>query len=213
MLNAHPGTWLKHSTDTDVARIQTLNVFHCPTHYSIWGFPYSFPEQTNQRDSLLDLFLTSSLRSSRSCQHSPLGNSDNCMISMDISLQLPIKQETWLHKTSFGYQNADWDSLHDFLRYVPWTGIFNTTNENCATQVSSWLKAGIDLFIPSRKYQVEPQSSPSFKPAYSSAIAKRNHYFCYTRVRALVSTGTYSLLLVININESLNQLSLCLPRE
>ena len=41
----------------------------------------------------------------------------------------------------------------------------------------SWLLAGRDAFVPSRKYQVKPHSSPWFSPACAAAIAHRNHYF------------------------------------
>ena len=36
---------------------------------------------------------------------------------------------------------------------------------------------GIDVFIPSKKFQLKAHSQPWFTPACASAIAHRNHYF------------------------------------
>jgi len=38
-------------------------------------------------------------------------------------------------------------------------------------------KADVDAFVPHRKYQVRPHSSPWFSPACAAAIAHRNYLF------------------------------------
>jgi len=43
-----------------------------------------------------------------------------------ITLQLKSGQATDhpIHRTSYNYQLADWDSFHNFLRDAPWPEIF-----------------------------------------------------------------------------------------
>ena len=41
-----------------------------------------------------------------------------------------------------------------------------------------WVQVGIDVYIPHRKYQVKPHSSPWFSAACAAAIVHRNHFFC-----------------------------------
>ena len=40
-----------------------------------------------------------------------------------------------------------------------------------------WVQVGIDVYIPHRKYQVKPHSSPWFSAACAAAIVHRNHFF------------------------------------
>ena len=46
-----------------------------------------------------------------------------------------------------------------------------------ACEFSEWVQAGIDVYIPHRKYQVKPHSSPWFSAACAAAIVHRNHFF------------------------------------
>ena len=40
-----------------------------------------------------------------------------------------------------------------------------------------WVQVRTDVYIPHRKYQVMPHSSPWFSAACAAAIAHRNHFF------------------------------------
>ena len=42
---------------------------------------------------------------------------------------------------------------------------------------SEWVQIGIDVYIPHRKYQVKPHSSPWFSAACAAAVVHRNHFF------------------------------------
>ena len=42
---------------------------------------------------------------------------------------------------------------------------------------SEGVQVGIDVYIPHRKYQVKPHSSPWFSAACAAAIVHRNHFF------------------------------------
>ena len=47
-----------------------------------------------------------------------------------------------------------------------------------ASEFCEWVWVGIDVYIPHRKYQVKPHSSPWFSAACAAAIVHRNHFFC-----------------------------------
>ena len=46
-----------------------------------------------------------------------------------------------------------------------------------ASEFCEWVQVGIDVYIPHRKYQVKPHSSPWFSVACAAAIVHRNHFF------------------------------------
>ena len=78
---------------------------------------------------------------------------------------------------AYDYSRADWDSFHDHLRDVPWEDIFKLGASAAASEFCQWVQVGIDVYIPHRKYQVKPHSSPWFSAACTAAIVHRNHIF------------------------------------
>ena len=61
---------------------------------------------------------------------------------------------------------------------VPWEDIFKLSASAAASEFCEWVQVGIDVYIPHRKYQVKPHSSPWFSAACAAAIVHRNHFFC-----------------------------------
>ena len=80
---------------------------------------------------------------------------------------------------AYDYSCADWDGLHDHLRDVPWGDIFKLC-ASAASEFCGWIQVGIDVYIPHRKCQVKPHSSPLFSAAFAAAIVHRNHFFVST---------------------------------
>ena len=78
---------------------------------------------------------------------------------------------------AYDYSRADWDGLRDHLRDVPWEDIFKLSASAAASEFCEWVQIGIDVYIPHRKYQVKPHSSPWFSAACAAAIVHRNHFF------------------------------------
>ena len=78
---------------------------------------------------------------------------------------------------TYDYSCADWDSLCDHLRDVPWEDIFKLGASVAASEFCEWVQVGIDVYIPRRKYQVTPHSSPWFSAACGAVIVHRNHFF------------------------------------
>ena len=64
--------------------------------------------------------------------------------------------------TNYAYDNscADWNGLCDHLRDVSWEGFFKFSVSAAASEFCEWIHVGIDVYIPHRKYQVKPDSSP-----------------------------------------------------
>ena len=46
-----------------------------------------------------------------------------------------------------------------------------------ASEFCEQVQVGIDVYIPYRKYQVKPHSSPWFSAACAAAVVHRNHFF------------------------------------
>ena len=63
------------------------------------------------------------------------------------------------------------------MRDVPWEDIFKLSASTAASEFCEWVQVGIDVYIPHRKYQVKPHSSPWFSAACAAAIVHRNHFF------------------------------------
>ena len=63
------------------------------------------------------------------------------------------------------------------MKDVPWEDIFKLSASAAASEFFEWVQAGIDVYIPHRKYQVKPHSSPWFSAACAAAIVHRNQFF------------------------------------
>ena len=63
------------------------------------------------------------------------------------------------------------------MRDVSWKDIFKLGASAAPSEFCEWVQVGIDVYIPHRKYQVKPHSSPWFSPACAAAIAHRNNFF------------------------------------
>ena len=104
----------------------------------------------------------------------PLGNSDHVVVSVSIEFR---KQDSPFHRVAYDYFRADWNGLHDHLRDVPWENIFKLGASTAASEFCEWVQVGIDVYIPHRKYQIKPHSSPWLSAACAAAIVHRNNFF------------------------------------
>ena len=104
-----------------------------------------------------------------------------------VSIDFPInsKQDALFHRVAYDYSHADWDGLGDHLRDVLWEGTFKLNASPAASEFCESVQVGFDVYIPHRKYQVKPHSSPSFSAACAAAIVHRSHFFCTNRINLL----------------------------
>ena len=142
------------------------------------NFPTRIPDYDSHSPALLDLFLSSDANICCTMVFSPLGNSDHVVVSVSIDFPTNSQQDVPFHRIAYDYSRADSDGLRDHLRDVRWEDIFKLDASAAASEFCKWVQVGIDVYIPHRKYQVKPHSSPWFSASFATAIVHRNHFFC-----------------------------------
>ena len=65
----------------------------------------------------------------------PLGSSNHVVVSVSIEFPSNSKQDAPFHCIAYDYSCADWDSLCDHLRYVPWEDIFKLSASVAASDL------------------------------------------------------------------------------
>ena len=98
-----------------------------------------------------------------------------------LCIDFPInsKQDAPFHCFAYDYSHTDWDGLHHHLRDVPWEDIFKLSASAASSKFREWVQVGLDVYIPHRKYQVKPHSSPWFSAASAAAIVHRIFFFFF----------------------------------
>ena len=142
------------------------------------NIPTRIPDCDCHSSTLLDLFLSSDASICSTMAFPPLGNSDHVVVSVSFDFPTNSQQDVPFHRMAYDYSCADWDGLHDHLRDVPWEDIFKLGASAAVSEFCKWVQVGIDVYIPHRKYQVKPHSSPWFSAACAAAIIHINHFFC-----------------------------------
>ena len=107
----------------------------------------------------------------------PLGNSYHVVVSVSIDFPSNSQRNAPLHGIAYDYSRGDWDGLCDHLRDIPLEDIFRLGASTAASKFCEWFQVGVDVYIPHRKYQVKPHSSPWFSAACAAAIVHRNQFF------------------------------------
>ena len=141
------------------------------------NFPTRIPDCDSHSLALLDLFLSFDASICSTMAFPPLGNSDHVVVSVSIDFPTNSQQDAPFHRIAYDYSRADLDGLHDHLRDVAWEDIFKLSASAAASEFCVWVQVGIDVYIPHRKYQVKPHSSPWFSAACAAAIVHINHFF------------------------------------
>ena len=133
------------------------------------NFPIWIPDCDSHSPSLLDLFLSSDASICSTRAFLPLGNSDHVIVSVSIDFPSNSQWDARFHHIAYDYSRADWDSLHDYLRDVPWEDIFKLNAAAATSEFCEWVQVRIDVYIPC-----------------ADAIVHRNHFFvCTKRINLL----------------------------
>ena len=88
------------------------------------NFPTLIPDCDSHSPALLDLFLFSDASICSTMAFSPSGNSDHVVVLVSIDFFVKSTMRYPFHCIAYDYFCADWDGLHDYLRDIPWDGIF-----------------------------------------------------------------------------------------
>ena len=126
------------------------------------NFLTQIPHFDSHSPALLDLFFSSDASICSTMAFPPLGNSDHVVVSVSIDFPTNSQQDAPFHRIAYDYSHADWDGLCDHLRDVPWEDIFKLSASAATSEFCEWVQVGINVYIPHRKCQVEPHSSPCF---------------------------------------------------
>ena len=129
------------------------------------NFSTQIPDCDSHSPALLDLFISCDTSICSTMAFPPLENSDHVIVSVSIDFPTNSKRDAPFYRIVYDYSRADWDGLRDHLRDVPWEDIFKLSASAAASEFCEWVQVGIDVYIPHRKYQVKPHSSPWFSSA------------------------------------------------
>ena len=124
------------------------------------NFPTRIPDWDSHSTALLDLILSSDAGICSTMAFLPLGNSDHVVVSVSIDFPTNSQRDAPFHCIAYDYSRADWDGLRDHLRDIPWENIFKLGASSAASEFCQWVQVETDVYIPQRKYQVKPHSSP-----------------------------------------------------
>ena len=143
-----------------------------------------FPDCDSHSPALLDLFLCTTmycnvLFTCTTMAFSPLGNSDHVAVSVSIHFLSNSQRDSPFHRISYDYSRADWDGLRVHLGDAPWEDLFKigASAAAAASEFYEWVRVGIDVYIPHRKYEVKPHSYLWFSAACAAVRVHRNHFF------------------------------------
>ena len=176
--NVHHKDWLTYSSGTDRSGELCYNFSISNNITQMVNFPTRVPNCDSHIPALLDLFLSSDASICSTKAFPVLGNFGHVVVSVSVDFPSYSQQDALFHCIAYDYSHADWDGLCDHLRDVPWGDgdIFKLSVSAAASEFCEWVQIGIDVYIPHRKYQVKPHSSPWFSAACAAAIVHRNHF-------------------------------------
>ena len=141
------------------------------------NFPTWIPDCDSDSPGLLDLFLSSDISICSKKAFPPLGNSGHVVFSVSTDFPPYSQRNTSFHHIAYHYYCADWGSLCDLLKDVPWKDIFQLSVSDAASEYCEWVQVGIDVYIPHQKYQFKPHLSEWFSAACAATIVSKNHFF------------------------------------
>ena len=172
--NAQHKDWLTFSSGTDRPGKLCYNISISNDLIQMVSFSSRIPDCESRSSALLDFILFSDSRNCSTMAFSPLGNSDDVVVSVSIDFPTNSKLDAPFHRLVYDYSRANWDGLCDHLRDVPWQDIFKIS-ASAASEFCERVHIGTDVYIPHRKYQLKPQSSPWFSAVCAAVIVYRNH--------------------------------------
>ena len=125
--NVHHKDWLTYSGETDRPGELCYEFSISINLTQMVNFPTWIVDCDSHSPALSDLFISSDASICSTMAFPSLGNSDHVAVSVSIDFLINSKQDAPFHSIAYDYSCADWDSLHNHLRDVPWEDIFKGT--------------------------------------------------------------------------------------
>ena len=170
--NVHHKDWLTYSGGTDGPGELCYNFSISNDITQIVNFPTRIPDCDSHSPALLDLFISFDASICFRMAFPPLGNCDHIVVSVSIDFPSNSQRDALFHRLAYDYSC-------DHLRDVPWEDICKFGSSAAASEFFGWVQVGwVHVYIPHRKYQVKPHSSPWFSAACAAAIVHKNNFFC-----------------------------------
>ena len=176
--NIHHKNWLTYPGGTDRPGELCYNFSISNDLTQTVHFPTQILDCASHSHGLLDFFLSSDTSICSTMVFPTLGNSNHVVVSVSTDFPINSKQDTRFRRMAYDYSRADWDGLRDHLSDAPWEDTFKLSASAAASEFCEWVQVGIDVYIPHRKCQVKPHSSPWCSAACAAAIVHRNQFFC-----------------------------------
>ena len=145
------------------------------------NFPTRIADCDSRSPALFDLFPSSDSSICSTMAFPPFGNSNHVVVSVSINFPSNSQWDAPFHRIAYDYSRADHDSLCDHLRDVPWEDTFALSASAATNEFCDLFQLGIDAYVPHRKYQIKPHSSPSFSAACGATIVHRNFFRLYQK--------------------------------
>ena len=102
------------------------------------------PGCDSHSSACLDLFIFSDTSICSTMDFPPLGKSDHVIVSVFINFPSNSKQDTPFYLIGYDHSHADWNSLCDHLRDVPWENIFKF-GHSAASEICEQVQTGTDV--------------------------------------------------------------------
>ena len=154
----HQGWLTSHGTDRPGEFCYNFSISNELTQ--MVNFPTWIPECDSHSPAILDVFLSSDTSICSTMAFPPFGNSDHVVVSVSSDFPINSERDAPFHGIVYDYSRADWDGIHDNFRDVPWEDTFKLSASAAVSEFCEWVQIGIDVYIPHRKNQVKPHSSP-----------------------------------------------------
>ena len=114
------------------------------------NLPTRIPDCDCHSPALLDLFLFSDASICSTMAFCALENSDHVVVSVSIDFPSNSQRDVPFHRIAYAYPRADWNSLRDHFRDVPWKDIFKLSVSAPASEFCEWVQVCISLVVSIR---------------------------------------------------------------
>ena len=133
-LNVYHKDWLTYSGVELIDLANSIIILISQTTLTMVKFPTWIPYCDSHSPALSDLFLSSEASICSAIPFPPLQNSDHGVVSVSIDVPSNSQWDIRFYCIAYDYSHADWDSLCDHLRVVPWKDILKLSASAAACE-------------------------------------------------------------------------------